>query len=203
MEEVRRLREGQEDAALKLEKGVRRDPYIFKRRGNKNQYRFCEEVADRLKSAGSSVARAELGGRKAAFDRAKQALREGTDLISRSLKLIKFADRSEAGWAVIDEYVDDESEDEKRMEWAESMAERKLVKSRKALMTGAMYPSHESDEGSTCKSIDCEEILSPDVGGRCWDFQQDMSLGNGVHTVKKEACMGKCGMMNCVLLQGL
>ena len=32
--EVWRLREGQEDAALKLEKGVRRDPYIFKRRGN-------------------------------------------------------------------------------------------------------------------------------------------------------------------------
>ena len=40
MEEVRRLREGQEDAALKLEKGIRRDPCIFKRRGNKNQYPF-------------------------------------------------------------------------------------------------------------------------------------------------------------------
>ena len=51
-------------------------------------------------------------------------------------KLIKFADRSEAGWAVVDEYVDDEladdSEDEKRMERAERMAERKLAKRRKA-----------------------------------------------------------------------
>ena len=71
---------------------------------------------------------------------------------------------------MVDEYVDDdladESEDEKRMEWAERMAERKLVKSRKALVTGAMYPSHESDEGSmgnsTCKGVNCEGILSPD-----------------------------------------
>ena len=111
------------------------------------------------------MARAEQGGGNAAFDRAKQALREGTDLISRRQKLIKFAGRSEAGWAVVDEYVDDDladdSEDEKRMEWAERMADRKLVKlvkSRKALVTGAMYPSHESDEGSmgnnTCKGVD-------------------------------------------------
>eukprot|EP00731_Ephydatia_muelleri_P022352 Em0014g943a len=76
MEEVRQLRQGQEDAALKLEKGVRRDPYIFKCRGNENQYRFCEEIADRLNSASSSVAQAERGGGKAAFDRAKEALRE-------------------------------------------------------------------------------------------------------------------------------
>ena len=40
--------------------------------------------------------------------------------------MIKFAVRSEAGWAVVDEYVDDDLaddlEDEKRMEWAERMA---------------------------------------------------------------------------------
>ena len=59
------------------------------------------------------MARAERGGRKAALDRAKEALREGMDLTSRRQKLIKFADRSVAGWAVVD---DDDSEDEKRME---------------------------------------------------------------------------------------
>ena len=52
------------------------------------------------------------------------------------------------------------------MELAERMAERKLVKSRKALVTGAMYPSHVSDEGSMgnsiCKGVNCEGILSPD-----------------------------------------
>eukprot|EP00731_Ephydatia_muelleri_P006490 Em0003g738a len=72
MEEVRQLREGQEDAALKLEKGVRRDSYIFKRHGNENQYHFCDEIADHLSSASSSVAQ----------------------------RLIKFADRSEADYTL-------------------------------------------------------------------------------------------------------
>ena len=87
-------------------------------------------------TASSSMTRAERGGRKAAFDRAKEALREGMDLISCRQKLIKFADRSKAGWAVVDEYVDDDiaddSEDEKHMERAEGMAERKLAKRCKA-----------------------------------------------------------------------
>ena len=87
-------------------------------------------------TASSSMTRAECGGRKAAFDRAKEALREGMDLISCRQKLIKFADRSKAGWAVVDEYVDDDiaddSEDEKHMERAEGMAERKLAKRCKA-----------------------------------------------------------------------
>ena len=107
LEKVRRLREGQEDAALKLERGVRRDPYTFKRRGNEHQYCFCEELADRMIAASNGVSRAERGGWKPDFDRAKEALREGMDLISRRQKLIKFTDRSEAGWAVVDEYVDD------------------------------------------------------------------------------------------------
>ena len=61
------------------------------------------------------MAQAEQGGGKAAFDRAKQALRGGTDLISHRQKLIKFVDRSEAGWAVVDEYVDEDLADAPRM----------------------------------------------------------------------------------------
>ena len=71
------------------------------------------------------------------------------DLISRRQKLIKFADWSEASWAVVDEYVDDDladdSEDEKRMERAERMAERKLAKKRKATQeTGGGFLSVEA-----------------------------------------------------------
>ena len=160
LEEVRRLREGQEDAALKMERGARRDPYIFKRRGNENQYRFSEELADRVTTASSSVARAERGGGIAAFDRAKEVLREGMDLISRR-QLIKFADRSEAGWAVVDEYVDDDladdSEDEKRMERAERMAERKMAKKRKAATqeTGGMK------RGFSVRGLARQEVPTP------------------------------------------
>ena len=52
----------------------------------------------------------------------KEALHEGTDLVSRRQRLIKFADWSEV----------DDSEDEKRVERAERMAEWKLAKRRKA-----------------------------------------------------------------------
>ena len=90
------------------------------------------------------MAQPERGGRKAALDRAKEALRKGTDLISRRQQLIQFADWSEAGWAVVDEYIDDDladnSEDEKRIEREERMAEWKLAKQRKAAnqQTGGM-----------------------------------------------------------------
>ena len=86
--EVRWLREGQEDAKLKLERGARRNSYLFKRRGNKNQYCFCDELADHVTTASSSVTRVERGGGKVAFDRAKEVLREGMDLISRRQKRI-------------------------------------------------------------------------------------------------------------------
>ena len=42
----------------------------------RTQYRFCEELADRVTTASSSVVQAERGGGKAAFDRAKEVLRE-------------------------------------------------------------------------------------------------------------------------------
>ena len=50
-------------------------------------------------------------------------------------KLIKLADRSESGWAVVDEYdadaLADNSEDERKIEKAEKAAEKKLAKRRK------------------------------------------------------------------------
>ena len=46
------------------------------------------------------------------------ALQKGMSLVEKRKKLIKLADRSEAGWAVVDEYVDDDladnSDDEKK-----------------------------------------------------------------------------------------
>ena len=77
-----------------------------------------------------------MAARQPSTEQRKRCAKVRTDLVSRRQKLIKFADRSEAGWAVVDVYVDDDladdSEDEKRMERAERMAERKLAKRRKA-----------------------------------------------------------------------
>ena len=59
---------------------------------------------------------------------------------------------------------------------------------KKALVTGSLYPSHESDEGSMgSKGVDCEGILSldgDDVCSRCWEFQLDVPTSNGISSVK-------------------
>jgi hypothetical protein len=55
--------------------------------------------------------------------------------LARRQKLIKLADRSESGWAVVEEYdadaLADNSDDERKIEKAEKAAERKLAKRRK------------------------------------------------------------------------
>ena len=62
------------------------------------------------------------------MERAREALKEGEDLISRQ-KAIRIADRSEYGWATVEEYKEDElvanSDDEKRLFRAEMRASRK------------------------------------------------------------------------------
>ena len=59
-------------------------------------------------------------------------MEQGTELLSCKKKLIKLADRSKTGWALVDEYVEDDlaedSKDERRIEKAERAAKRKIAK---------------------------------------------------------------------------
>ena len=74
--------------------------------------------------------------------KAKEDLDEGMKILSCGQKMIKFADRLEVGWAVVEEYEDNalasnsedeasNSEDEKRMEKAVREADRKVAKKHK------------------------------------------------------------------------
>ena len=64
------------------------------------------------------------------MERAKEALKEGERLLVARQKAIRIADRSEFGWATVDEDEEDElaenSDDEKRLYRAEMRAGRKL-----------------------------------------------------------------------------
>ena len=68
------------------------------------------------------------------YDKAKQALSEGIELVKFRLKLIRIADKSECGWKTVDEYVADKladnSDDEKRLYHSEQQAQRKICKTR-------------------------------------------------------------------------
>ena len=64
------------------------------------------------------------------MEKAKTLLEEGEKVILERQKHIKIGDRSENGWATVDEYVEDEladnSDDEKRLSRADARASKKL-----------------------------------------------------------------------------
>ena len=90
----------------------------LKKKGNLKQFLFNAELLDEVKCITEDLQTQDTASANKA---AKRTIR----LIERRQKLIKFADKSEAGWLAVDEYESDEladdSADEKRI--------RKSVKS--------------------------------------------------------------------------
>ncbi len=105
---------------LKLEK-----PPVFRKKGHEKQYLHNEEVRMKLSDARSAVSETPP-----AVEKAKTLLEEGEKLISERQKHIRIADRSDNGWATVEEYVEDEladnSDDEKRLSRADARAGKKL-----------------------------------------------------------------------------
>ncbi|CAG2253627.1 unnamed protein product [Mytilus edulis] len=110
----------------KIEESVS-DNYKFQRKGNENQFRHSVKVISKLTEARSLSYTPDVSLSKVAAT--KDKISEGIDLVQERQKLIKLADSSELGWRVVQEYVTnpiaDDSEDEKRMNRAQSRAERK------------------------------------------------------------------------------
>ena len=67
--------------------------------------------------------------------KAKTAIEEGIALVTKRMKVIKIADKSQYSWATVQEYLSDElasdSEDEKRLFRSERRAEKKVKRSQK------------------------------------------------------------------------
>ena len=108
---------------------------LFKKKAHEKQFEFNEEVRSKLNEASSGEnATPPPPPPPPALEKVKRALQEGEDLIKERQKLIKIADRSEHGWATVEEYVADEladnSDDEKRLYKAEARAGRKVNKSK-------------------------------------------------------------------------
>ena len=131
------LKEGQDKVAATAARRARQEPrYVFKKKSHEEQSKVNENVDDamreaevELQSEGSSATIPSASNIKSALE----SLKKGRAVIAERQKLIKIADRSELGWAVVNEYTADElaenSDDEKRMEKA---AERKAARKRKA-----------------------------------------------------------------------
>ena len=109
-------------------KKARREHYTCKRKGNQQQLDHSLQVLDKLDEASDAL-------KHKSYDKVKAALESGTQLVSKRVKAIKLADKSEFGWATVNEYLSDElasdSDDEKKIYRAERRAERKVAKEKR------------------------------------------------------------------------
>ena len=69
------------------------------------------------------------------MEKAKEALKKGTSLVWRRIKLIRIADKSEFGWETVNQYEADElasnSEDDKRIYRSKRRADKKHKEKKK------------------------------------------------------------------------
>ena len=122
----RELAQEQEHANERLAKWIRLEkPATFRKKGFEKQFQFNEEVKAKVVDAAEAISKTP-----AAVSKAKTLLEEGEKLLVDRQKLLRIADRSENGWATVEEYMEDEladnSDDEKRIQKAEMRAGRKL-----------------------------------------------------------------------------
>ena len=139
-----KIRQGQEEAAMRTIKRSRYEKsYVFRKHGNEEQASFNAKVDETLAQAEINLSGVEHGSAAtSAVQRIREAIQKGRSLLEECQKLLQLANHSEHGWGVVDEYTVDDlaeySDDEKRIEKAERVAERKAGKRRKKRGTGAV-----------------------------------------------------------------
>ena len=100
------LLQAQSDLAVQIATDLQPDNYVFKKKGNEQQFSFNRKVA---KTSNSALKALEGGN----IPKAKEELNKGISLLNNRQKIIKLADKSEFGSATVQEYVcDDLADDE-------------------------------------------------------------------------------------------
>ena len=92
------LLQAQSDLALQIASDLQPDTYMFKKKGNEQQFSFNRKMA---KTSGTALKALESGN----IPKAKEELNKGISLINSRQKIIKLADKSEFGWATVQEYT--------------------------------------------------------------------------------------------------
>ena len=167
-QELNEDKEAAEERLVKrarLEKGP-----TFKRKSNEKQFEFNSSVSDKLTDAEAAL---EKAPKCPAVDKAKALITEGNKALKYRQKLIRIADRSEHGWAAVEEYVEDEladgEDDEKRIQRSDFRAGRKLkaakgAKGKKFPTKRRIPPSFNQAQASSSGVSQLVAALLPAIG---------------------------------------
>ncbi len=132
-----------------LEKRLKSDLPSFNKKGNEKQYKFNSDILDRVQSASKKVA-SVLGAVQLPPDQQEDLvsadvnLQEGINELMQRNKMIRLADQSEAGWAVVEQYIGcdlaEGAEDERKIKCAEKLAIKQLERKREKQQKFKRYP---------------------------------------------------------------
>ncbi len=124
----RELAEDNLSSIQSVAKKIRLESHEFKSKGNQQQYEHQLKLIEHMDDAQRALEANKIA-------QAKAALQDGTKAAQSRCKLILLADKSEFGWSTVSEYLTDKlaenSEDEKRIQKAEKIAEKKANKRKK------------------------------------------------------------------------
>ncbi|XP_070536512.1 uncharacterized protein [Ptychodera flava] len=126
---------------------------VFKRKGCEVQFKFNQKLSDHLAEAHTQLTSVPTPSQEVAA--AKEHIVKGMTLLSHRQKLVRMADKSDLGWALVEEYETHElaegSDDEKRIFKAEARAAKKRreqqAKRRNKVFNNVRWSPYSTDKG--------------------------------------------------------
>ena len=150
----RDLVEDAESNSHNVAKRAKQDKKVdLKFKGNKKQYDFNSNILERVKDAIDLI-------EKRKESKALKSLDKVVEVLNGRNKLIRMADKSHAGWDIIEEYLTDDlasdSDDEKRIRQAEARAlKKKETKVETCKQSKKYFSTRSGTVDSSYRPLDC------------------------------------------------
>ena len=151
------------------------ESYVFKRKGNEEQFKVNTKIANKMKEAKSLLTDQDNNENTTG---AMRSINEGLEILTHRQKLIKLADQSENGWRTVTEYethsLADDSEDEKRIIRAENKAARKMKTDKKFKTRKTPYSAPQNLRVNQVNQQQSIPVHSPNIPavnrpGKCYE----------------------------------
>ncbi|XP_069109955.1 uncharacterized protein [Argopecten irradians] len=171
--------ENTQDVSKQMQKLKEEKDTIWKRDGNKEQYKFNSEVLEEVQQ----VLWAVKAGK---FEYSGELLEALSTKLKKRNKLIRIADSSEAGWGAVKEYVANplasDSDDDRKIARADSKAVKRLKDKKKKLKDSRRNRSSYGGPSFASGSARQDSYSAPSVVGDKQLFRPQQNGARGCFT---------------------